>query len=104
MALPPDAVTMVKAQRSQPAKSGKPRKEKGSKEKGGGVKKGKERKNESRGRKLKDKKESHRPRKKTLAEGDGEALDCRVLLTRLEEKRVEGKEKDAPKSGKKKEG
>uniref|UniRef100_A0A8C3A8R8 Bromo adjacent homology domain containing 1 n=1 Tax=Cyclopterus lumpus TaxID=8103 RepID=A0A8C3A8R8_CYCLU len=86
---------MVKAQRSQPVKCGKPRKEKGSKEKGGGVKKGKERKNELRGRKKKDKKES-------LAGGDGEALDCRVLLTRLEEKRVEGKEKDASKSGKKK--
>ncbi|XP_037342349.2 bromo adjacent homology domain-containing 1 protein [Pungitius pungitius] len=93
---------MVKAQRSQPVKCGKLRKEKGSKEKGGRVKKGKERKNELRGRKKKDKKEFHRRRKKAAAGGDGDALDCCVLLTRLEEKRVLGKEKDAQKSGKQK--
>uniref|UniRef100_A0A8C9YJF3 Bromo adjacent homology domain containing 1 n=1 Tax=Sander lucioperca TaxID=283035 RepID=A0A8C9YJF3_SANLU len=89
---------MVKARRSQTVKCGKPRKEKGSKEKGGGVKKGKDRKNELRGRKKKDKTEPHRHRKKAVCDGD--ALDCCVLLTRLEQKGVVGKEKDAPKAGK----
>ena len=95
-----DTETMAKAQQSQPAKCRKPQKEKGSKEKGGGVKKGKERKSELKGKKKKDKKETHRHRKKTLAVGDGEALDCCVLLTRLEEKGVVSKEKDKPKTGK----
>uniref|UniRef100_A0A8D3BG69 Bromo adjacent homology domain containing 1 n=2 Tax=Scophthalmus maximus TaxID=52904 RepID=A0A8D3BG69_SCOMX len=94
--------TMAKAQRSQPVKCGQPQKEKGGKEKGGGVKKGKERKNELKGKKKNDKKESHRSRKKTLAVGDGDALDCCVLLTRLEEKGVEGQERYAPKAGKQK--
>lgn len=99
--LPQDKI-MVKAQRNQPVKGRTPRREKGSKEKRGGVKKGKEGKNELRGKKQKDKKESHRRKKKTLAVGDGDALDCCVLLTRLEEKRVVGKVKDVPKTGKQK--
>uniref|UniRef100_UPI003AAF600C bromo adjacent homology domain-containing 1 protein n=1 Tax=Centroberyx gerrardi TaxID=166262 RepID=UPI003AAF600C len=93
---------MVRAQQNQPVKRGKPRKEKGSREGGGGMKKGKERKIEWRGKKKKEKKESNRHRKKTLTVGDGDALDCCVLLTRLEEKGVMGKKKDAPRAGKQK--
>uniref|UniRef100_A0A3Q3J6Y7 BAH domain-containing protein n=1 Tax=Monopterus albus TaxID=43700 RepID=A0A3Q3J6Y7_MONAL len=93
---------MVKAQRSQPIKCGKPWREKGGKEKRGGVKKGKKRKNELRGKKKKKDKNSHQCRKKTLAVSDGDALDCCVLLTRLEEKGVLGKKRNAPKAWKQK--
>uniref|UniRef100_A0A3Q1JZF1 BAH domain-containing protein n=1 Tax=Anabas testudineus TaxID=64144 RepID=A0A3Q1JZF1_ANATE len=88
---------MVKAQRNQPVICGKPWKEKG-----GSVKKGKKSKNELRGKKKKEKKELYRRRKKTLTVGDGDALDCCVLLTRLEEKGVVGKEKYAPQARKQK--
>ncbi|KAK2826029.1 hypothetical protein Q5P01_020243 [Channa striata] len=90
---------MVKAQRSPPIKCENPRKEKRGKAKRGCVKKGKESKNVLKGKKKKDKKEACRHRKRTLAVGDGDALDCCVLLTRLEEKRVVSKG-DAPKSRK----
>uniref|UniRef100_A0A667Z2A4 Bromo adjacent homology domain containing 1 n=1 Tax=Myripristis murdjan TaxID=586833 RepID=A0A667Z2A4_9TELE len=94
---------MVRAQQNQPVKRGKPQKKRGSKEGGGGMKKGKERKTERRGGKKKgkkEKKELYRRRKKTLAVSDGDALDCCVLLTRLEEKGVMGKAKDAPRARK----
>uniref|UniRef100_A0A3Q3G679 Bromo adjacent homology domain containing 1 n=1 Tax=Labrus bergylta TaxID=56723 RepID=A0A3Q3G679_9LABR len=92
---------MVKAQPSQPVKCRKPKKEEGGKEKRVGTKKGKERKKELKERKKKkDKKECHRHRRKTLALGNGDALDCCVLLTRLEEKGVVGKKMDIPKAGK----
>ncbi|XP_061157095.1 bromo adjacent homology domain-containing 1 protein [Syngnathus typhle] len=82
---------MVKAQRHQPAKDGK----RGG-EKGGGMRKGKDRTKEVR-RKKQKKKESPTFRKKTLAGKVGDALDCCVLLTRLEEKATAGKQKDGQK-------
>uniref|UniRef100_A0AAQ5YS73 BAH domain-containing protein n=1 Tax=Amphiprion ocellaris TaxID=80972 RepID=A0AAQ5YS73_AMPOC len=89
---------MAKAQRSKSAKCGKPQKEKGNKAKGDGVKKWKVGRNELKGKKKRDKKASHRHRTKTLAMDDGEALDCCVLLTRLEEKKLVGKVKDVKKA------
>ncbi|XP_076021654.1 bromo adjacent homology domain-containing 1 protein [Genypterus blacodes] len=97
---------MVKAQRNQRDKRVKLRKERGSGKKGGAIKKGKEKKNElkakTKKREKKEKKDCHRRRKKMAKVGDGEALDCRVLLTRLEEKGVVGKSKDTTKAGKQK--
>ncbi|XP_019742773.1 bromo adjacent homology domain-containing 1 protein [Hippocampus comes] len=83
---------MVKAQRRQPAKDGK----RGT-EKGGGLRKGKDGTKDLR-RKKQKKKESHTFRKKTLAGQVQDALDCCVLLTRLEEKCAVGKPKDAQKT------
>lgn len=95
---PTDAEHMVKAQHSQLVKC----QEKSIKEKGSGVKQGKEGKSELRGKKIKDRKESRRRRRKIQAAGDGESLDCCVLLTRLEEKGIVADKKDAPKHGKQK--
>uniref|UniRef100_A0A3P8QHA5 BAH domain-containing protein n=1 Tax=Astatotilapia calliptera TaxID=8154 RepID=A0A3P8QHA5_ASTCA len=92
---------MVKAQRCQTAKCGKPKKERGSKEKQDGVKKGRGGVIELKRKKKRDKKDLHRNKKKKLAVSDGDALDCCVLLTRLEEKAAAGKEKNALKAGKK---
>ncbi|KAM4625677.1 bromo adjacent homology domain-containing 1 protein isoform 1-T2 [Polymixia lowei] len=89
---------MVRAQQNHPVKRRKPQRDMG----GSGGEGNLKGKNELRGKKKKEKKRSYRRRKKTLSASDGDALDCCVLLTRLEEKGVTGKEKDAPKGGKRK--
>lgn len=99
--LPTDAENMVKAQRSQSVKCQKPGKGRGVKGRQGGERKGKEAKIELRAKKKKDKKESLQHRNKTLGL-DGESLDCCVLLTRLEEKKLVVKDKDVLKTGKQK--
>ncbi|XP_077477107.1 uncharacterized protein bahd1 [Stigmatopora argus] len=85
---------MVKAQQHQPEKNGKR-----GKEKGGGQKKDKDRAKELR-RKKQKKKELHTFRKKTLSGKVRGALDCCVLLTRLEEKEAAGKQNDVQKARK----
>lgn len=102
--LPTDAENMVKAQRSQSAKCHKPRKERGAKGREGAAEKdGKEAKIELKERKKKkDKVEPLQQRGRALGLGDGESLDCCVLLTRLEEKKVMAKVRDALKAGKQK--
>ncbi|XP_056152003.1 bromo adjacent homology domain-containing 1 protein [Lampris incognitus] len=86
---------MVRAQQSHPVKRGKPRKERECS--GAGVRG----KSKPRGKKMKkERKRSYRTRIKTMTAGDGDALDCCVLLTRLEQKEATGKKKDTPRGGK----
>lgn len=91
---------MVKAQSSCTAKSSKAKKDKARKEKRVGVKKSREKKKKELERKKKKKTRVNGRRKKLLGVTDGDALDCCVLLTRLEEKGVVTKVKDTPKTRK----
>ena len=90
---------MVRAQPKRPPKRGK-----ASKEQKGSIRGRKHKeKNKHRAKKRKEEKKAHRNRngrRKTPAAGDGDALDCCVLLTRLEEKRLLGKVKHASKAAK----
>lgn len=71
---------------------------KGGKEKKNGSDGGARGKSELSGKKKKDKKDLLRHRRKAGAGGNGGAIACCVLLTRLEDKGVVGKDKNAPKA------
>uniref|UniRef100_A0A8C7YNU2 Bromo adjacent homology domain containing 1 n=1 Tax=Oryzias sinensis TaxID=183150 RepID=A0A8C7YNU2_9TELE len=91
-----------KKSRIQSLTCGRPPKMKGGKEKKNGSDGGARGKSELSGKKKKDKKDLLRHRRKAGAEGNGGAIACCVLLTRLEEKGVVGKDKNAPKAKKQK--